>query len=193
MPIALSMGPRQYLDFNQVSSHELEYPNEDQDPRPNNGELAVPRPASRQFDVRTATFEMEWPEPSQNAYLQTNLYTYYQHYTLACPGCGLSWCTSRCSRPPDQLWSIRARWCEWCMKAYVEWQARIFEGRMISSQHCPGTVLSFDDRLLHEGADHDTWEAAIMALPKEWRHREILLWCRFDSQCHPTEQSNGQT
>lgn len=163
-------------------------------------ELLMPREASRTFDLLTPTFSghmhfsMDWPEPSRNAYLQTNLYTYYQPYVLICPGCGTLWCRASCSRPPDAIWSIRARWCEHCMQGYFKWYSRMYEGRLIPSQHCPGTILSFDDKLLHEGADHDTWEACFWALPEPWRTRELQLWCQFDSLCNPTptETAHGK-
>lgn len=184
------------LDYNEFSSRELEHPDEDWPIQ--NGfpqcypEAWMPRVATRHFELDTGSgldnalvWDMDWPEADPSSYMQTNQYTYYQSYVLVCPGCGTLWCRSQCSNPPDRMWSVRSRWCEQCMPLYIEWQNKCFENRMVNSQHCPGTALSFDDRMIHEGSGHATWVRCLAALPDEIHRREVRLWCLFDALCNP--------
>ena len=172
--------------MDEIPSHLLGAPCDDWRPQDTS---EMPRPATRSMTLLGETeWDMTWPDPYST--LQVTPYDYYQSYCLVCPGCGSLWLRSACNES-DSIWSVRARWCAACMSAYVAHEHRLFEGRMIRAQHCPGTVLSFDDRLLGEGADHETWVACLAALPPDIYEREVRLWCQFDALCNPSQPTGS--
>lgn len=142
-------------------------------------------------DGTFAEWEQQWPGASRSAALQTNLYDYYQCYVLVCPACGHAWCRSTCDyEEPTRVfqrgkWSIRERWCEAHMQNLIDLQMNWYGGQVVYARHCPGTVLSFDDRDISEGVDPETWESHFWHIPEPWRTRELRLWCLFDSILNP--------
>lgn len=136
-------------------------------------------------------WDQPWPDPSPSATLQNlNRFDYYRNYVLVCPWCAKPWLSSICSHPSEGTyadpWAIRPRACADHLEAFVA-QRRLLNAWVISATHCPGTVLSFDDHMVAEGIDTDTWQSCILAMPEPQRKREVRLWALFDLACNPTE------